>query len=283
LPKAAIEVAWVYATDLACEEPLFRISCPQQNQHTEGTDPAAVTLPAFRATLISGAGSDVAEQTRRHKTKLDLLFTMSYTLHDAMLDEGYEAMYRELYPEHRAQAIEEFTSERLQSYYLQNPDVAVKGALSFKEASALLEHGHASACVVFAATSVEQFLKAALLRPVVFGLIHVESLATLIVDIVTDQNGGMERYKKLLSGLFKHLADIELTSVRREGAPKPLLEEIAALQKLRNAIVHRGEQATAPDGEQALAVANAVYSQVFVRLLAALGLRTIKGVRIVAE
>jgi HEPN domain-containing protein len=207
---------------------------------------------------------------------------MSYTLEDAMRDEAYEAMSRELYPDHRAQAIEEFTSERLQSYYLQNPDVAVKGALSFKEAKALLKNGHASACIVFAVAAVEQFLKAALLRPVVFGLIHMKSLADLIVEVATDQNGGLDRYKKLLAGLFKALADIELSSVRRDFAQRPLLEEVKALQDKRNAIVHRGEQATTVEAEQALAVANAVFSEVFVQLLASLGLRVVKGGHIVA-
>src|SRR5258706_1301538 len=148
---------------------------------------------------------------------------MSYTFEDAMRDEAYEAMSRELYPEHRNQAIEEFTSERLQSYYLKNPDVAVHGVGSYKEAQSLLEHGHPSACVVFAVTSIEQSLKAALLKPVVFGLIRMESLAALIVDVAMDQNGGLDRYRKLLAGLFKDLAGIDVSAVRREGSQKPLL------------------------------------------------------------
>jgi len=207
---------------------------------------------------------------------------MSYSPEDAMRDEAYEAMSRELYPEHRAQAIEEFTSERLQSYYLKNPEVAASAVGAFKEAKLLLEHGHPSACVAFAVTSIEQFLKAALLRPVVFGLIHMESLASLIVDVATEQNGGLDRYKKLLAGLFKDLADIDLGSVTREDASKPLLEEVKALQDQRNAIVHRGAQVSDEDAKQALAVASAVFSQVFVHLLAALGLQIVKGSRIVA-
>lgn len=207
---------------------------------------------------------------------------MSYTLEDAMQEEAYEAMSRELYPEHRAQAIEEFTSERLQSYYLKNPDVAANAVSSFKEAKALLGHGHHAGCVVFAVTSIEQFLKAALLRPVVFGLIHMESLASLIVDVAMDQNGGLDRYKKLLAGLFKDLANIDLATVRREGAQKSLLDEVRALQDQRNAIVHRGAQATEEEAKQALDIAKSVFSQVFIHLLAALGLQIVKGGHIVA-
>lgn len=206
---------------------------------------------------------------------------MSNSPEDYLWDEAYAAMAREVYPEHRAQAIEEFTSERLQSYYLKNPDVAVAAARAFKEAKLLLEHGHPAACVAFAVTSIEQFLKAALLRPVVFGLVHMESLAALIVDVATDQSGGLDRYKKLLAGLFKNLADIELGTVKREGASRPLLEEIKSLQDQRNAVVHRGAALTNQDAELALAVANAVFSQVFVHLLAAVGLQIVKGGRIV--
>lgn len=206
---------------------------------------------------------------------------MTDTLEDVMREEAYEAMSRELYPEHRDQAIEEFTSERLQSYYLKNPDVAVNAGRAYKEAQSLLEHGHSSACVVFAVTAIEQFLKAALLKPVVFGLIHVESLASLVVDVAMDQNGGLDRYKKLLAGLFNDLAGIDVATVRRDGAQNPLLDEVRALQYQRNKIVHRAEKAAETDAKHALDVASGVFSLVFLHLLAALGLQIIKGGHIV--
>lgn len=205
---------------------------------------------------------------------------MGYTLEDAMRDEGFEAISRELYPEHRNQAIEEFTSERLRSFYLRYPDVAVKGVSAFKDAKALLESGHPTASVVFAVTSIEQFLKVALLKPVVFGLIHVDSLASLVVDVAMDQTGGLDRYKSLLAGLFNELAGIDVSKEHREGASKTLLVEIRELQELRNKIVHRAEKAEESDAKHALAVANGVYSQVFVQLLHAIGLQVEKGARI---
>lgn len=206
---------------------------------------------------------------------------MSYTLEDAMRDEAYDAMSRELYPDHRDQAIEEFTSDRLRSYYLKNPDVAVNAVRMYKEARSLLEHGHSSACVVFAVTSIEQFLKVALLRPVVFGLIHMESLASLVVDVAMDQNGGLDRYKKLLAGLFKDLASIDVGTIRREGAQRPLLDEVKALQDLRNTVVHRGAQVEEADARDALYVLKAVFSLVFVHLLSALGLQIVTGGHII--
>jgi hypothetical protein len=110
----------------------------------------------------------------------------------------------------------------------------------------------------------------------------MESLAALIVDVAMDQKGGLDRYKKLLAGLFKDLAGIDVEAVRREGSQKSLLEEVKALQDQRNAIVHRGAKVAEEDAKHALAVANSVFSQVFIDLLAALGLQIVKGGHVVA-
>jgi len=45
---------------------------------------------------------------------------MSYDEYDAARDQWME----DLYKEHKAEAISEFTKERLQSYYLANPMIA---------------------------------------------------------------------------------------------------------------------------------------------------------------
>ena len=42
--------------------------------------------------------------------------TMSYDLHDEARDAMYDEISRELYADHKAQAITEFTTSRLQSY-----------------------------------------------------------------------------------------------------------------------------------------------------------------------
>lgn len=41
---------------------------------------------------------------------------MSYDEHDAAMDEMYERISAELCPEHREQAVSEFTSDRLRSF-----------------------------------------------------------------------------------------------------------------------------------------------------------------------
>jgi hypothetical protein len=96
---------------------------------------------------------------------------------------------RELYPEHRDQAVSEFTSECLQRFYLANRD-SLKGPLYLlKEAQSLAE-GHFSAALVFAFASMEMLLKSVLMKPLVAGLVHNMSLANPLVRIFGWANNG---------------------------------------------------------------------------------------------
>jgi len=63
---------------------------------------------------------------------------MSYDEHDAAMDEFYDQISAELYPEHKEQAIEEFTEKKLKSYYLQNPDVMRPAVDAIQEGNELL-------------------------------------------------------------------------------------------------------------------------------------------------
>ena len=62
--------------------------------------------------------------------------SMSYeeAQQEAAYDEFVASLAEELYDEHRDQAIEEFITERLQSYYERNSSIAVN-ALTFLETS----------------------------------------------------------------------------------------------------------------------------------------------------
>jgi hypothetical protein len=207
---------------------------------------------------------------------------MSYTPEDAAWDEFYDRIDRELYPQHKEQAIEEFTTERLQSFYNKNPEVASYAVRSQIEANALLDDGHVSASFVFAVSAIEQFLKAALLKPVVYGLVHHEALAELIVELTMGQ-AGFERYNKLLARLFESLAGINLEDVKRPGSAKKLLDEVSDLQRVRNKIIHQGIQVQKGDAKTALDITAAVFLQIVVEMLGALGLRIEQGGKIVAK
>src|SRR6266850_3003066 len=192
---------------------------------------------------------------------------MSYTPEDAAWDEAYEAMSRDLYPEHKEQAIAEFTRERLRSYYVAHLDVLTPAVRVFKESQTLLEQGHYAAALVFAASATELFLKAALLRPVVHGLIHSEAVAEVIVTVALSQTG-LKRYHQLLAKLFLELAGIELTSLARPSGSTPLLEEASQLQDVRNAVLHKGADVTEGQAGSAIEVATQVFNQIVSEVLA---------------
>ena len=54
---------------------------------------------------------------------------MSYDPSDAARDDFFESIAQELYPEHKAQAISEFTAERRRSFYVANPNPKFQGTL----------------------------------------------------------------------------------------------------------------------------------------------------------
>jgi len=201
---------------------------------------------------------------------------MSYDYHDAAMDEAYERLSEELYPEHKAQAILEFTYERLRSYYLQHKDLLVPAVRTYRLAESLLQAKQSAAALAFSASAVELFLKACLLRPVVAGLVHSESVADLVVESALSQTG-FKRYEKLLAGLFKELTRLEIGRIRRPDAKKPLLEEASALQDRRNAVMHRGAEITEAEAAEAFSVASAVFNEVLAIVLSELCLSIKKG------
>ncbi|CAG0991824.1 hypothetical protein RHDC1_02432 [Rhodocyclaceae bacterium] len=201
---------------------------------------------------------------------------MSYDPTDAAWDEAYERMSQELYPEHREQAISEFTTDRLQSYYLRNPAITHPGFRMQNEALKLLANGHYSAALVFAASATEQFLKVALLRPVVYGLVHFDSLAEMIVNSALSQTGYL-RYTKLLSGLFNTLTSTELAKITLPGKSKSLLNEASELQSRRNDVVHKAEEIFEVEAASAIDVSAGVYFFILTEMLSALGLEVLEG------
>jgi len=196
---------------------------------------------------------------------------MEDAIQDEAWDAAWEHMSKELYPEHREQAIEEFTDERLKSFYMQHSDILLQAVKRFEEADELHE-SHPSASLVFSTTAIELYLKSSLLKPVVYGLIHNEALADIVVATALGQTG-FERYKKLLSKLFEEIAGIDIGGVKRAGSTISLLSEVKKVQDLRNAVIHRGEDATAEQARFAMDVATCVLYGIVNVMLYVLGLK----------
>lgn len=197
---------------------------------------------------------------------------MTYDALDAARDEMYERLSEELYPQHRDQAVIEFTSERLRSYYTVNTAVMRPAVDAIHEGERLLQNAHNAAALVFFVTAIEVLLKATLLKPVVHGLVHNEGLANVIVEQALGQPG-FTRYTGLLAKLFTELLDMDVTAIKIAGAPSSLLEECTALQRERNAVVHQGASVTEVRARRGRRVAAAVLELVVHPMLVQLNLQ----------
>ena len=206
---------------------------------------------------------------------------MSYDETDAARDEFYDTLRRELYEEHREEAIAAFTADRLRSFYDHRPDVMRPAVDAIQEGKWQQGNNRHSAALIFHVSAIELLLKATLLKPVIYGLVHNEALAEVVVRHTLSQTG-FDRYEALLAELFRTLAKVDLNEVRREGQSKRLLEECKALQAARNKVVHQGACSTAEEADTARLVAVAVFEMIVQPMLISLGLTVRERGEIVA-
>lgn len=191
---------------------------------------------------------------------------MSYDENDAAWDAYLEALYEE----HRGEAVDEFTAERLQSYYHENPSLAEPAFELLDEGTRLVGVSARAACVLAVASS-ELTIKTAVLKPVVYGLVHSEPVATLVSELATGHSG-LDRFRQLLEGIVTSQVGTNIDAYMVEPNGRPVLTELADAQKLRNGVVHRGEQVDSSDVDRSLAVAETLLNRVFPDILTGLGL-----------
>lgn len=207
---------------------------------------------------------------------------MSYDETDAMRDQFIDDLYEDFTKDVLSgrdetlyiKLIDRFTSERLQSFYIDNPNVAAPALWALGEARALIGL-HPSAAPVFAVVGVEVGLKATLLKPILHGLVHSEFAAAWVTVLAPDHRN--DNFRDLLFAILTQYGGIDLKTFRRPVATRTLWEEITEAQKKRNAVLHRAEAASRSDAEQAIIVANIVLEQLFPGVLSKLGLHTHPG------
>jgi hypothetical protein len=208
---------------------------------------------------------------------------MSFDPEEARMEEAREAYETEigewylkefghelLYPEHYEEAVKEFTVERLRSFYVAHRDLATPANESLSYAQSLMP-SHPRAALVFAATATELAVKMVLLRPIVFGLVHTEGLASFITELAT-AHAGMERFQKLLAEILAQFGGVDLKTFRRSDSARALWQEIAEVQRARNAVIHRGEAVDNATADLAISVATALLKEIFPLVLAKLDL-----------
>ena len=195
---------------------------------------------------------------------------MSMAWDEVMYDEAMS----ELYEENKKQAIQEFTVERLQSYYREYPSIAIPALKSLEKAQQLIIR-YPTASFIFSAISIEVGIKATLLKPVVYGLVNSESLASIITDMVISRTS-IDRFQKLLFKILSEYGGINLNSLKRTNSPKLLWTEMKDVQKRRNKVMHRTENIDINESKKALNIAKYILKNIFPKLVTHLELNIYK-------
>jgi hypothetical protein len=154
-------------------------------------------------------------------------------------DDWQESAREEYEFEIGKQAVEEFQTERLQSFYKDHTDLAVKPIQMAKEARSILQQSP-SAALVFATVSIEVGFKAIILQPIISGLVHEESLASLVTEMFV-KNTRQDGVLKVAHQVLKKYASIDLLAITLPNHKKSYWGELDEAQRLRNVIVHRAE------------------------------------------
>lgn len=185
-------------------------------------------------------------------------------------DSRAEEYHAQLYEEMSGQAVAEFAGERLVSFYKANPTIAQKPLNLLSESRALLNSSYLSAALIHAFITIEVLIKEVFGRPLITGAIHHEGLADIIVQMAFAAKH-LDPYTVFTQKVFSEIAGIDLTQHKRATATVNILEEVKALQKKRNCVIHRGETVTKHEAETAIAVAAEIMGVLFVALAKKLG------------
>lgn len=196
-------------------------------------------------------------------------------------DYAYDQYMSDLYEEHSKEAVEEFTGERLSSYYSQN-NLLAKPAFDFFIEAKKQNAFNPTVCLLFAAIAMEVGLKAILLKPIVHGLVHDESAASLITDL-TVSHSGMDRYRNLLLHILKEYGGVDLNTFKRAESSKTLWEERKRVQDIRNSIMHRANKASQEDADLALDVASEILEKIFPEVVTRMGFHLHDGYQICSD
>src|SRR5262245_4692215 len=133
---------------------------------------------------------------------------MSYDESDARYDAYMDSLIEEFYerhgPEIAGEAVANFQTERLQSYFVTHPRLIEPALNRLSEARALSDAGHPDAATVFAVSATEVAVKHAMLMPLVSGLVQSEAAAKIIAELTLSYTG-IVRYGELVFGVFSEL------------------------------------------------------------------------------
>jgi hypothetical protein len=190
----------------------------------------------------------------------------------------YEEYMDQLYEEHKEQAIQEFIGERLKSYYGDHRVLAEAAFRALTEAKNLIR-ANATAAFLFSAIAMEVGLRETLVKPIVFGLVHTLSVASLITDMVLSRPD-QKKYRDLLLQILRQHGDVDLYTFKRPDSRRSIWEEITDVKRKRDSIMHQAQTATIDEADLALGVASTIVENLFPTVVAKMGLHLHEGFRI---
>jgi len=176
-------------------------------------------------------------------------------------DHFYEVLYDEI--------VEDFTGSRLRSFLEKEPNVATPALEALGEARGF-HNTHNTAAFIFAAIAAEVGLQSLLFKPVVYGLVHAESAASLITKLALANRD--EGFTKILLRLLAAHGGVDILNHSRSASTKSIWQEFLLVRTKRNRIVHQAEAASAEEAEIAISVASCIIDELFPLMVKKLGL-----------
>jgi hypothetical protein len=211
---------------------------------------------------------------------------MGYEPIDAEIEAYQDRLYVDFYDQYKNsdhywedkyEAVEEYLAEeilpeRLEAFYLRNTDL-VKASLSLLiEARELHCLKRYSASQVFAGASLEIAFKDVLLKPIVSGMIHNDTVAEMIIDIFSSHIREIDKFRGLLINVIKEISGINISEYKLDNSKQTIWEQATEVRKQRNALLHKATPATSEEAELSLSVATFVLENLFPQILKKIGL-----------
>ncbi len=198
---------------------------------------------------------------------------MGMDLWEYQQEEAMAAYHEELYEkEFKERAIEEFTEERLTSFYFEHPNILKESYEIFNESIMVMKHSP-SASLLLSCSSIEVSIKVGILKPIIYGFVHSEMAAEIIADTAIKQTG-LDRFRDLLAKLINDVASFDIKSFKRNGSAKSFWNERSEIQIIRNNIAHKAVKCTAEEAQFSIDVASALFQELIPKILSALNLET---------
>ncbi len=182
---------------------------------------------------------------------------MSIDPHEYDMEQALDQLYEE--------NIEEFISDRLISFYQSDRKLLIP-AFNALDTAKKLNSISPTASQVFATTAIEISLKDGILKPILYGLVHNENVAELIMGFTT-RFTDMDRYKGVLNKIIYEYGNIVLKEYYREGKKDSIMNEIRDIQTLRNKILHKGIITDKNNSLQAIEVTETILTTILPKVL----------------